>query len=141
MKQFSAARFWQVDSWFSVMLDTKSSVIYLLWMFFDPNDFEVTTNLKIASHSVIEETCHSFHCFETRGKKKKKSASSATPSSVCVESYRYLACYYGWWQKTTSQNVVSHLQSLSGDTSSLLFVGFFSKQHNEIIPFPSKMES
>lgn len=36
---------------------------------------------------------------------------------------------------------VSDLRSLGGDTSSSLSVGFFSKRHNEISPFPSKMES
>lgn len=56
--------------------DRKSSVIYLLSMFFDPHDFEVTTNLKRALSFVYDGENILTLVIVFKAEVKKKSASS-----------------------------------------------------------------
>lgn len=78
-------------------------------MFFDPHDFEVTTNLKRAVSFVCDkENILTLAIVFKAEVKKKKKVLLCTPSSVCAECYRNLGCYFGWWQETTSQNLISH---------------------------------
>lgn len=109
-------------------------------MFFDPHDFEVTTNLKRALSFVMERTSSLLPLF-LKQRLKKKMCFSAPRLLFVPNAIEIWDAILAGDRRQLLRTWYHTTQSLSGDTSSSFSVGFFSKHHNEIIAFPSKMES
>lgn len=110
-------------------------------MFFDPHDFEVTTNLKRALSFVCDGKNILTLAIVFKAEVKKKMCFSAPRLLFVPNAIEIWDAILAGDRRQLLRTWYHTTQSLSGDTSSSFSVGFFSKHHNEIIAFPSKMES
>lgn len=110
-------------------------------MFLGPSNSEVTMNLKIALRFVCAQGNIFTLPIVFKPQVKKKKCLLCNLASVCVKSYKIWDAIMAGDRRQLLRMWYHTIQSLSGDTASSFSVGFFSKYHNEIIPFPSKMES